>query len=295
MTTTNRGRAILKTSLILCSLIATPVSAAVQQQQESVEQVIERVKQDVADDDWYRARRGLRQALTLNPDSAEAHFLSAQVYLHEKAKSAAIESLEKATTARPIYPEAYFLLARSLFEAGRQAKARDAVNTAISQGTPLFSAYLLAGEIDFAENKVEAAIASFETALRFAQSGDEKAAAKIRVRIDNLLETIENLKRFAVLDAEQTAPDIVRPFPLNLPAPAYTDEARSQKIQGSVSMAARVTENGDVDSVLMFRRLGYGLDERAEETARQLKFSPATKNGKPIPYWTKVSVDFNLR
>jgi TonB family protein len=60
-------------------------------------------------------------------------------------------------------------------------------------------------------------------------------------------------------------------------------------------MGILVTENGDVDSVLIFRGLGHGLDEQATEVARKLKFSPATQGGKPIPYWTKLSVEFHLK
>lgn len=33
----------------------------------------------------------------------------------------------------------------------------------------------------------------------------------------------------------------------------------------------------------------------ASEVARKLKFSPATRNGKPLPYWRRLSVEFNLR
>jgi len=39
-------------------------------------------------------------------------------------------------------------------------------------------------------------------------------------------------------------------------------------------MGILVTESGDVDSVLIFRGLGHGLDEQATEVARKLKFSP---------------------
>ena len=60
-------------------------------------------------------------------------------------------------------------------------------------------------------------------------------------------------------------------------------------------MGILVTENGDVDSVLIFCELGHGLDEQATEVARKLKFSPATRSGKSIPYWTKLSVEFNLK
>ena len=38
-----------------------------------------------------------------------------------------------------------------------------------------------------------------------------------------------------------------------------------------------------------------GLDEQAVEVARHLRFSPATKSRKSIPYWQKLAVEFNLR
>lgn len=46
---------------------------------------------------------------------------------------------------------------------------------------------------------------------------------------------------------------------------------------------------------MLLRKFGHGLDEQAESTARNLKFSPAIRNGQPIPYWMKLSVSFNLR
>lgn len=47
--------------------------------------------------------------------------------------------------------------------------------------------------------------------------------------------------------------------------------------------------------MLVYRRLGHGLDEQAMEVARGLKFSPAMQGGTPIRYWKKVTVEFNLR
>jgi hypothetical protein len=45
----------------------------------------------------------------------------------------------------------------------------------------------------------------------------------------------------------------------------------------------------------VLRGLGLGLDEQATEAARKLKFSPATRSDKPIPYWKKVDVGFYLK
>ena len=250
------------------------------------------MKKAIDNDEWGRAQSGIRHALALKPASAEANFWAAQVYWHEGARSMAIEALDKAIRSQPVYPEAHFLLARGLIESGKLEKAREEANTAISQSTPLFPAYRLLGQIDLEEGKLEAAVASFETALRLSQTGDEKEAAELQQQLRDLREFI---KLFPSLEAEENALDVVRPVALNSPTPRYTEEARALKVQGTVSGAILVTEHGDVDSVVLFRRLGHGLDEQATEMAHKLKFSPATKSGKPIPYWQKLIVEFNLR
>jgi TonB family protein len=292
---TNRVWTLVKASIIGGSLLFSLSSEAVCRQQETAEQFVERVKKAIKNDEWGRAQSGIKHALALKPESAEANFIAAQVYWHEGARSMAIDSLLKAIETQPLFPEAHFLLAQCLKESDKLEKAREEVNLAMSQGAPLFPAYRLLAELDLAKGDFDAAITSLETALRFAPDADAQDAAKLREQIEESREFAEKLKRFAVFEADQKAPDVVRPFLLNSAQPRYTEEARALKVQGAVSMGILVAENGDVDSVLVLRGLGHGLDEQATEVARKLKFSPATRNSKPIPYWTKLSVEFNLR
>ena len=283
---------VLRASMIACALIFALSGDAICRQQETAEQFIERVRDAIKNDEWKGAKSGIRHALALKPDLPETQFLAAQVYWHEGARSMAIESLNKAVEMQPVYPEAHFLLARCLLDASEREQAREQANIAISQGTPAFPAYRFLGELDFAAGNVEAAASSFETAVKLSQPRDEKEATELRQEIQGLREYI---KLLPILEGEQKATDVVRPIALNSPQPRYTEEARAAKIQGAVSMVVLVTANGDVDSVVLFRRLGHGLDDQATEVARQLKFAPANRNGKPIPYWMKVMVEFNSR
>lgn len=285
----------MKAALVGGSLLLWLSGEAVGQQQETAEQFVERVKKAITNGEWGRAQSGIRHALALKPESAEANLIAAQVYWHEGARSMAIDSLIKAIETQPIFPEAHFLLAQCLKESGKPEKAREEVNVAMIQGAPLFPAYRLLAELDIEKGDFDAAIAALETALRFSSGADAEDAAQLRDQIEQSREFVAKLKRFAVFEAGQKAPEIVRPFQLNSPQPRYTEEARALRIQGAVSMGLLVTENGEVDLVLVFRGLGLGLDEQATEVARKLKFSPATRSGKPIPYWMKLSVQFNLR
>src|SRR5262249_44842766 len=179
-------------------------------------------------------------------------------YLHEGARSMAIEALEKAIQIQPVFPEAHFLLAECLLDQARLDKARDEVNIAIAQGTPLPSGYRLLARIHLAKDEFDAAILALKTAIRLSQS-DTDDATDLRVEIEQLLEFVEKLKVFARMDLDQNSPDVARPVALNAPQPYYTEEARRLKIQGAVLLGILVTENGDVDSVLVLRKLGHGL------------------------------------
>jgi protein TonB len=63
---------------------------------------------------------------------------------------------------------------------------------------------------------------------------------------------------------------------------------------GSVQISLWVDENGDPSHILVIRGLGMGLDERAVEMARQYKFKPATKKGKPVKVEIYMDVNFRL-
>jgi TonB family protein len=85
-----------------------------------------------------------------------------------------------------------------------------------------------------------------------------------------------------------------KPIPLNSPQPRYTEEARNNKIQGTVTMRVLVGADGQVKNVRVVRGLPDGLGEQAIQAAYQLKFKPAMKDGKPVAFWMAVSVEFNL-
>jgi TonB family protein len=84
----------------------------------------------------------------------------------------------------------------------------------------------------------------------------------------------------------------VRPQILGRPTPGYTDEARRNQIEGSVKVSVLLKADGTVFDIKVARGLGYGLDEKAIEAARQLRFVPAQKDGHPVS--VRVSLDFKF-
>jgi len=56
-----------------------------------------------------------------------------------------------------------------------------------------------------------------------------------------------------------------------------------------------ITRDGSVGDVKILRRLGAGLDERAEQAVHQWRFAPATRKGLPVDVIVEVAVEFKLR
>lgn len=77
-------------------------------------------------------------------------------------------------------------------------------------------------------------------------------------------------------------------------SPAYTQEGRQANIEGDVQLELTIDANGNVVNVKVLHGLGYGLDEAAVSAARQWKYTPAMKCGKPVPTTVKRKARFAL-
>jgi periplasmic protein TonB len=78
------------------------------------------------------------------------------------------------------------------------------------------------------------------------------------------------------------------------PKPAYTDEARSKKIEGEVLLQVVFTSSGEVRVERVVQGLGYGLDASAESAARQIRFRPAQQEGQPVDSNAIVHITFQM-
>jgi TonB family protein len=78
------------------------------------------------------------------------------------------------------------------------------------------------------------------------------------------------------------------------PTPEYTDEARSARIEGTVSLELEFTAAGDVRVLRVVRGLGHGLDEAAERAALRIRFKPAQSDGQPVDSSATVHITFLL-
>jgi periplasmic protein TonB len=86
----------------------------------------------------------------------------------------------------------------------------------------------------------------------------------------------------------------LRPTILYREKAKYTEEARQNKIQGSVLLQVVFNVNGLITEIKVIRGLPDGLTEKAIEAAKKIRFNPAVKNGAPVSVRGTLDFAFNL-
>lgn len=81
---------------------------------------------------------------------------------------------------------------------------------------------------------------------------------------------------------------------LSKPEPTYTESARKNQITGTVVLRAVFSSSGAVTNIHAVSGLPDGLTERAISAAKQIRFVPATKDGRPVSMWMELQYNFNL-
>lgn len=74
----------------------------------------------------------------------------------------------------------------------------------------------------------------------------------------------------------------------------FTDEARSNGIQGNVTLRVTFLASGKIGGITTVKGLPYGLTETAIAAAREIKFEPEMVNGIPRTTSRPVTFSFNI-
>ena len=78
------------------------------------------------------------------------------------------------------------------------------------------------------------------------------------------------------------------------PAPVYTEEARRLRVEGDVVLEVVFAATGEIRIVGVVKGLGHGLDEAAVAATRQIRFTPARRDGQLVDYPATIHVVFAL-
>jgi periplasmic protein TonB len=97
-------------------------------------------------------------------------------------------------------------------------------------------------------------------------------------------------------DSDLPYANVVSPVTcLYCPEPPYSEEARKAKLEGKLLLRVLVGPDGKAQRIQIVQGLGMGLDERAEDTIRTWRFSPARDAAKrPVASWVNIETRFQL-
>ena len=85
-----------------------------------------------------------------------------------------------------------------------------------------------------------------------------------------------------------------KPKPFYTPSPEYTESARQDRIEGAVILSVNIDADGHPHDPKVLKSLRADLDEKAIEAVKTWRFLPATKDGKPVPFFLSLEIDFHL-
>src|SRR5262245_15557763 len=81
---------------------------------------------------------------------------------------------------------------------------------------------------------------------------------------------------------------------ISQPEARYTFEAQRENVVGVVRLKAVFTAKGEVRNVEVMNGLPGGLTEAAVAVAREITFTPAMKDGRPVSLLMQLEYSFDL-
>lgn len=252
--------------------------------------------------DYEAADKALAKAVKLAPNDSTIRtsqgFLFAIQHKHRRAVSA----LSVAIEIDPKNASALFMRGTVYFWAGSLKNALADADAAVAAGPDRSIGYTLRAEVLLAKAaeglgdlsgptraELDQAVETLEKCL--ASCRDTDIFADLRERIDAIRKLID----YKSSDEQKAVGPDFRPFRLLFsPRPAYTEDARRSFVEGSVELLVIFNANGTIGGVFVVKPLPAGLSASAMAAARQIRFEPAVRNGKPVTIVKRIVYSFKF-
>jgi len=230
------------------------------------------------------ANRSAEQVLQLDARNYEAHYIAGVVRLRNGQYEEALKRAESAIKLNDKYALAYLLKSQALI-----GIAASPLNTAMMrQGV---SSDELRQVNSAAYENYKQAAESLENYLRL--SPNVNNADEVREQLENIRiygrsgETVQP-ERTLFRSTEVTTKAVV----ISKPEPPYTEAARQACVSGIVRLRAVLSSDSTVKHILVIKPLSHGLTEQAIRAARRVKFTPASKDGRPVSQYVVLEYSF---
>jgi len=234
---------------------------------------------------------------------ASATFAANLDYVQQQPNNVeTVESLRAAVKRNKNDLSAWNHLGLALEQKGNANEARKAHEKAAKLGDKLLEDQLqdVTSGAEFSKrlvplgSKLKEAGSSAEKYIQLARLSGKKLQ-EWKLRADSLLAFAEIANAPAGTPAIFTGKEVsTKARVISRPEPRYTEEARKARITGIVVIRTIFAANGRVIGIRIVSGLGEGLNGEAIRAARQIKFIPATKDGRPVSMFIQLEYSFNL-
>jgi tetratricopeptide (TPR) repeat protein len=263
---------MLETCLIVfCGfMIASGQSA---QSDNPAKEAVGRAQAAYLNKDYALAKRELESALAIRKDLAEPHLLLGMIAWQEGKIGDAIKSMNDAIKYQPNYPEAHYLMGKLYFEKRDWKRAEEEANLALSQGAKFANLYVSLGDIALAQERYESAVKFFEQAFTQPPPNSE-VTNETRIK----LEAVKNQVEFRANKGNKDfqTPKLVVKNRMPKPVPSQ---------QVTVKFAGVLNDQGRFTPHLVLESSDQQMMEIYLQFSVQSQFTPAKKNGAPVPIW----------
>lgn len=221
------------------------------------------------------ARRAAQAALSIDPNSVDAHYLLAVVHLRTGARENALREAEIALKLNPQFASAYLAKSQALVAFVANVPVR---MEAINEGWRSRYAEAAAALEKFLElspntEEKKSWVEQLES-LRFHSRSSDENQGDHRVYMGREVTTLARI--------------------LSKPEPAYTEDARVNRVVGTVVLRAVLAADSTIKHLIVVQGLPLGLTEASIKAARLIKFVPATVNGRPVSMSVQLEYNFNV-
>jgi TonB family protein len=133
--------------------------------------------------------------------------------------------------------------------------------------------------------------AHYAATIQAALEAERNERAQASVRAINIVATV--IEDAPEDEAAAAREGLRLPQPFRRLRPAYPETAARAEAEATVDVQLEIDSDGEVSRVEVVRWAGFGLDEAAVSTVRQLHFRPAMRDGVGIP--VRVLLRYNFR
>jgi TonB family protein len=131
-------------------------------------------------------------------------------------------------------------------------------------------------------------------ALKDARLGGETRTAARRFLCLARAQSSEELAPAESQEPVRVGGKVQRPELISQIPPVYTEEARQERVTGTVTVESIIDQEGCIRQARVLKGLPHDLSEAATDAVTKWVFAPATLKGRPVKVYYVLTINFGL-